>query len=91
MERWDPSFSGPTLSRIRRDTSFGSSNLLRYYISNFSLTIEKGREGKTMLKKEKLWVLYQMAILTLSVTFVARQLEVLVCLMSGANVKKSFM
>ena len=29
-----------------------------------------------------------MAILTLSVTFVARQLEVLVCLMSGANVKK---
>ena len=44
-----------------------------------------------MLEKEKLWVLYQMAILTLSVTFVARQLEVLVCLMSGANVKKSFM
>ena len=30
-----------------------------------------------------------MAILTLSVTFVARQLEV--CLMSGANGKKSFM
>ena len=44
-----------------------------------------------MLKKEKLWGLYQMAFLTLSVTFAVHQLEALVCLMSGTNVKKSFM